>query len=168
MSVTDDLTTLFNRRHFDRSLQGELERAKRYGHKVSVVVLDIDNFKSMAERSGVPTARLVLSDMGRLLKKFARNTDCVARYSEDEFAILLPHTDAREATIAAGRLRAVVEGHLFPRRKKLTVSVGVATYPADAGDSLALLVRADQALYQARRSGSGRAHGPIAVEAAVN
>jgi diguanylate cyclase (GGDEF)-like protein len=76
----------------------------------------------------------------------------VARYSDDEFAILLPHTDTREAGIAAARLRSVVEAHLFPRRKKLTVSVGVATYPADAEDPMSLLVRADQALYQARRS----------------
>jgi len=168
MSVTDDLTTLYNRRHFDRNLRGEIERAKRYGHKVSVVVLDIDNFKSLAERSGGPVARLVLSDMGRLLKKFARNTDCVARYSEDEFAILLPHTDAREAGIAAGRLRSVVEAHLFPRRKKLTVSVGQATYPADAADPMSLLVRADQSLYQARRGTRGRAAEEFVPEVVVN
>jgi diguanylate cyclase (GGDEF)-like protein len=168
MSVTDDLTTLYNRRHFDRNLRGELERAKRYGHKVSVVVLDIDNFKSLAERSGGPVARLVLSDMGKLLKKFARNTDCVARYSDEEFAILLPHTDGREAAIAAGRLRSIVGGHLFPRRKKLTVSVGMATYPADAADPMALLVRADQSLYQARREARGRVAEPFVADVAVN
>ena len=168
MTVTDDLTTLFNRRHFDRNLRGEIERAKRYGHKVSVVVLDIDNFKTVAERQGGPVARLVLSDMGKLLKKFARNTDCVARYSEEEFAILLPHTDGREAAIAAARLRTVVEGHLFPRRKKLTVSVGVATYPADAADPMSLLVRADQSLFEARRTARERGAEPFAAEVVVN
>jgi transcriptional regulator with GAF, ATPase, and Fis domain len=75
MTLTDELTSLYNRRHFDRNLKGEIERARRYGHKVSVVVLDIDNWKSIEERAGTPAARLVLSDMGRLLKKFARNTD---------------------------------------------------------------------------------------------
>ena len=168
MSVTDDLTTLYNRRHFDRNLRGELERAKRYGHMVSVVVLDVDNLKSVAERAGGPVARLVLSDLGKLLKKFARNTDCVARYGDDEFAILLPHADGREAAIAASRLRAVVEGHLFPRRKKLTVSVGVATFPSDAADPAALLVRADQELYRARREGRDRAPEALATEAAIN
>jgi diguanylate cyclase (GGDEF)-like protein len=167
MTVTDDLTTLYNRRHFDRNLKSELERARRYGHKVSVVVLDIDNWKSIEERGGRPVARLVLSDMGKLLKKFARNTDCVARYGDEEFAILLPHTDAREAGLAAARLRSVVEGHLFPRRKKLTVSVGVATYPGDAEDPMTLLVRADQALYQARRA-PREAAVRVPAEAAVN
>jgi diguanylate cyclase (GGDEF)-like protein len=168
MTLTDDLTTLYNRRHFDRNLKGEIDRARRYGHKISVVVLDIDNFKSIEERAGGPAAKLVLSDMGKLLKKFARNTDCVARYSEEEFAILLPHTDAREAQLAASRLRGVVEAHLFPRRKKLTVSVGVATYPADAEDPMTLLVRADQALYQARRVPRGPGATEFPAETAVN
>jgi diguanylate cyclase (GGDEF)-like protein len=168
MTLTDDLTTLYNRRHFDRNLKGEIDRARRYGHKVSVVVLDIDNFKSIEERAGTPVARLVLSDMGKLLKKFARNTDCVARYSEDEFAILLPHTDAREAGLAAARIRGVVESHLFPRRKKLTVSVGVATYPADAEDPMALLVRADQALFRARQAPRHPAVRDYPAETAVN
>jgi diguanylate cyclase (GGDEF)-like protein len=166
MAVTDDLTTLYNRRHFDRNLKGEIERAKRYGHKVSVVVLDIDNFKALAERSGIPVAKLVLSDMGKLLKKFARNTDFVARYGEEEFALVLPHTDAPQAALAAARLRTIVEGHSFPRRKKLTVSVGVATFPGDAADPMSLLVHADQALFQARRVPRGRE--AVFEEAAVN
>lgn len=168
MSLTDDLTSLYNRRHFDRNLKGEIDRARRYGHKVSVVVLDIDNWKSIEERSGGPVTRLVLSDMGKLLKKFARNTDCVARYADEEFAILLPHTDTREAGIAAARLRSVVEAHLFPRRKKLTVSVGVATYPGDAEDPTALLTRADQALFRARRAPRGTPAAEFPAETAVN
>ncbi len=166
MAVTDDLTSLYNRRHFDRNLKGEIDRAKRYGHKVSVVVLDIDNFKVLAERSGGPVAKLLLSDMGKLLKKFARNTDFVARYGDEEFAIVLPHTDAPQAALAAERLRTVVQGHSFPRRKKLTVSVGVATFPADAADPMSLLVRADQARFQARRAPHGRE--TAYEEAAVN
>ena len=73
----------------------------------------------------------ILSDMGRLLKRSARGTDCVARYEGDEFRILLPHTDAARAKVAAERLRGVVEQHAFPRRRRLTVHVGVATYPVD-------------------------------------
>ncbi len=151
LQTTDDLTTLYNKRHFDRSLDAEIEKARRYGHKLSVLVLDIDNFKTLSERHGKPVGNEVLSDFGKLLKKFARGTDCVARYSGEEFMILLPHTDAQEARCAADRLRTVVEAHSFPRRKRLTVSVGIATFPADANDSVALLVRADQSLYQSRR-----------------
>ena len=145
LQTTDDVTTLYNKRHFDKSLNAEIEKARRYGHKLSVLVLDIDNFKALNERHGQPVGNEVLSDFGKLLKKFARGTDCVARYSSEEFVILLPHTDAPEARCAADRLRTVVESHSFPRRKRLTVSVGIATFPADASDSTALLVRADQA-----------------------
>jgi diguanylate cyclase (GGDEF)-like protein len=164
--TTDALTALYNKRHFDRYLHGEIEKAKRYGHKLSVAVLDIDNFRTLHERQGGTVTNLILSDMGKLLKKFARNTDCVARYGEEEFMILLPHTDANEAMIAAERLRTVVEGHSFPRRKKLTVSVGVATFPADAEDPMALLVRADRALFEARRVGKPRLQ--VYEEPAVN
>ena len=150
LKTTDDLTTLYNKRHFDRSLDAEIEKAKRYGHKLSVMVLDIDNFKALSERHGQPVGNELLSDFGKLLKKFARGTDCVARYSGDGFMILLPHTDAVEARCAADRLRTVVQSHSFPRRKRLTVSVGIATFPADAKDSVALLVRADQSLDQSR------------------
>ena len=150
LQTTDDVTSLYNKRHFDKSLDAEIEKAKRYGHKLSVMVLDIDNFKALSERHGKPMGNEVLSDFGKLLKKVARGTDCVARYSGEEFMILLPHTNAEEARCAADRLRTVVESHSFPRRKRLTVSVGIATFPADANDSTALLVRADQSLYQSR------------------
>ncbi len=150
LQTTDDLTSLYNKRHFDRSLDAEIEKARRYGHKLSVMVLDIDNFKALSERHGQPVGNEVLSDFGKLLKKFARGTDCVARYSGEEFMILLPHTDAPEARCAADRLRTIVQSHSFPRRKRLTVSVGIATFPVDASDSVALLVRADQSLYQSR------------------
>jgi diguanylate cyclase (GGDEF)-like protein len=153
LQTTDDVTALYNKRHFDTSLDAEIEKAKRYGHKLSVMVLDIDNFKALSERHGQPVGNEVLSDFGKLLKKFARGTDCVARTSGEEFMILLPHTDASEARCAADRLRTVVEAHSFPRRKRLTVSVGIATFPADANDSTALLTRADQSLGRSRLPG---------------
>ena len=168
MATTDDLTALYNKRHFDRYLEGEVEKAKRYGHQLSVVVLDIDNWRALNERHGRPVGNEILSDLGKLLKRFARTTDCLARYSRDEFMVLLPHTDAQEAKKAAERLRSVVEAHSFPRRKKLTVSVGVATFPADASDPTSLIVRADQSLYQARQAGR-EAPPPYDVESpAIN
>ena len=150
LGTTDEVTTLFNKRAFDRSLESEFGKAKRYGHKLSVVVLDV-NAHGARERAGVATQ--VLSDMGKALKRAARGTDCVARYGVDEFRILLPHTDTPEAMIAAQRLRSLVEKQATARRKKITVSIGVATFPADAQDPGALNTRAERALLAAKQGG---------------
>jgi diguanylate cyclase (GGDEF)-like protein len=151
LGTTDEVTTLFNKRAFDRSLESEFGKAKRYGHKLSVVVLDV-NAHGARERAGVATQ--VLSDMGKALKRAARGTDCVARYGTDEFRILLPHTDTPEAMIAAQRLRSLVEKQATARRKKITVSIGVATFPADAQDPGALNTRAERALLAAKQGGT--------------
>lgn len=145
LAMTDDVTTLYNKRHFDRNLEAEVGKAKRYGHKVSVVVLDVDGAQERKGRTGQGMGDQVLSDMGRLLKRSARGTDCVARYDGDEFRILLPHTDAARAKVAAERLRGLVEQHAFPRRRKVTVNIGVATYPVDVAEApapIALVVAA--------------------------
>jgi diguanylate cyclase (GGDEF)-like protein len=131
LTTTDSLTSLYNRRHFDRSLEAEVGKAKRYGHKVSVVVLDVDQPREGGGRGRPGAGDQILSDMGRLLKRSARGTDCIARYGYDEFRILLPHTDADRAKVAAERFRSVVEKHSFPRRKKPTIHIDVATYPVD-------------------------------------
>ncbi|HLQ67805.1 MAG TPA: sensor domain-containing diguanylate cyclase [Candidatus Limnocylindrales bacterium] len=151
LGTTDEVTTLFNKRAFDRSLENEFGKAKRYGHKLSVVVLDVGAAGSR-ERAGSPVTTQVLSDMGKALKRAARGTDCVARYGEDEFRILLPHTGSPEAMVAALRLRALVERQATARRRKVTVNIGVASYPADAQDSSSLNTRAERALLQAKQA----------------
>lgn len=150
LGTTDEATTLFNKRAFDRSLESELGKAKRYGHKLSVVVLDL-NHAGVRERSVAGVNAQVLSDMGRALKRAARETDCVARYGAGEFRILLPHTGTAEAQIAAERLRGLVEKHATTRRKKITVAIGIATFPADASDPNTLNTRAERALLQAKQ-----------------
>jgi diguanylate cyclase (GGDEF)-like protein len=132
MATTDTLTSLYNKRHFDQSLEVEVGRAKRYGHKVSVLVLDVDRPREPKSKTGPSAGEQILSDMGRLLKRSARTTDCIARYGYDEFRILLPHTDENRAKVAAERLRGVVEKHAFPRRRRPTVHIGIATYPTDS------------------------------------
>lgn len=166
LGTTDEVTTLFNKRAFDRSLESEMGKAKRYGHKLSVVVLDVG--AGGRERAGSAVTTQVLSDMGRALKQAARGTDCVAHYGVDEFRILLPHTDTAEAMIAAQRLRTLVEKQATARRRKVTVNIGVATYPADAQDSSSLNTRAERAVLQAKKA--EKAAPPIAPfdEAAVH
>ena len=163
LGTTDEVTTLFNKRAFDRSLENEMGKAKRYGHKLSVVVLDV----GASRERGSAVRTQVLSDMGKALKRAARGSDCVARYGEDEFRILLPHTDTPEALIAAHRLRSLVEKQATARRRKVTVNIGVASFPADAQDPSSLNTRAERALLQAKQ-GEKPAAGEPFDEAAVH
>ena len=101
LGLTDVATSLYNKRAFDRSLESEMGKARRYGHKLSVVVLDLDSPGGVRPRAAQAVNSQILSDMGRALKRAARETDCVARYRTGEFRILLPHTDTNEAMIAA-------------------------------------------------------------------
>lgn len=164
LTTTDSLTSLYNRRYFDRSLEAELGKAKRYGHKVSVVVLDVDQPRENGGRGARSSAvgDQILSDMARLLKRSTRGTDCIARYGYDEFRILLPHTDGDRARVAAERFRSVVEQHAFPRRRRPTIHIDIATYPVD-----------ERAAGAANGSGAPDAHdpgahGPKSREVAVN
>jgi diguanylate cyclase (GGDEF)-like protein len=152
LGVTDVATSLYNKRAFDRSLESEMGKARRYGHKLSVVVLDLDSPGSAKPRAASQAVNSqILSDMGRALKRAARETDCVARYRTGEFRILLPHTDTNEAMIAAERLRGLVEKHAGTKRRRFTVNIGVATFPADASDPMSLNTRAERALLQAKQ-----------------
>jgi len=119
-------------------------------------------------RAGSAVTTQVLSDMGKALKRAARGTDCVARYGEDEFRILLPHTDTPEAMIAAHRLRSLVEKQATARRRKVTVNIGVASFPADAQDSSSLNTRAERALLQAKQAEKPETSRPPFDEAAVH
>jgi len=167
--VTDLATSLYNKRAFDRSLESEMGKAKRYGHNLSVVVLDLDSPGGIKPRAAQAVNSQILSDMGRALKRAARETDCVARYRTGEFRILLPHTDTHEAMIAAERLRGLVEKHAGTKRRRFTVNIGVATFPADASDPMSLNTRAERALLQAKQG--DKAHGvagPALDKTAVN
>ncbi len=157
LAITDDLTGLCNRRHFLHRLQDEIDRARRYGLSFSLAMLDIDHFKQVNDAHGHPLGDRILADMGKLLRKGARASDLAARYGGEEFIILMPMTDNEHAALAAERLRAMVEEHTFPRRKKLTASLGVSSYPADGTTAQEILRRADAALYEAKRSGRNKA-----------
>jgi len=156
LATTDDLTGVCNRRHFLERLQHEIERARRYQVPFGLMFLDIDNFKELNDNFGHQVGDRVLTELGTILKHWARSSDLVARYGGEEFIVLLPMTDRHGASLAAERLRARIQQHVFYRRKRLTVSVGVAGYPHD-GDSLeGLLGCVDEALYMAKNTGRNR------------
>jgi diguanylate cyclase (GGDEF)-like protein len=158
LAVTDPLTSLGNRRRFMDRLMEEAAEARRYGHPLSVVFLDLDHFKWVNDTYGHPIGDEVLKEVARLLKERARETDVVARIGGEEFAVLLPSTDTAGAALLAESFRARIAENDFSVVPSQTVSVGVAQYRPDADDEHAsrLLAAADKALYEAKTSGRNR------------
>ncbi|HJQ19402.1 MAG TPA: diguanylate cyclase [Gemmatimonadaceae bacterium] len=156
LSVTDGLTGLTNRRALMQRLEEESLRSARTKHVFSMIMVDVDHFKSYNDSFGHPAGDEVLRRVGVVLRDATRSIDCVGRYGGEEFAVLLPETDAAGAMEVAERIRARVEGEPLPERN-VTVSLGVAEFPTDADKPDALIRIADAALYEAKHAGRNRA-----------
>lgn len=162
LSCTDALTAVFNRRHFNTSLDAEVSRFHRYGTPVSLILVDVDHFKSVNDRFGHTVGDSVLRDIADTLRNVVRKADIVARYGGEELAVILSNTGEGGAVILAERLRSAVEdldhrdqgGASF----RTTASFGVASLePGETGVSAdALLSRADEALYVSKKTGRNR------------
>src|SRR5919197_3229808 len=156
MATTDGLTGLLNHRTFQTRADEVLAHARRYGRKCSLILTDIDHFKSVNDTYGHPTGDQVLSGVARILRAKARDTDVVARYGGEEFAIIMPETDAGGARVIAERIREAVASELFQTELgplKVTISLGIATAPDDSVEKQAVIDLADQCLYHAKRHG---------------
>jgi diguanylate cyclase (GGDEF)-like protein len=156
-AITDDLTGLFNYRYFRTLLDREYKRAARYKRPLSLILLDIDNFKRYNDTNGHSLGNEALRQVADILRNVSRDVDCVVRYGGEEFIVLLPETGLAEAQVLAERIREAVAEHPFVNRAcqpggMLTVSLGVAGYPFDAGSDSELLEHADTALYLAKRT----------------
>ena len=160
LSIRDSLTGLFNHRHTIDQVANEFGRVGRYEGGVSLLMIDIDHFKSVNDELGHPAGDLVLREVARILKDTLRAVDSIGRYGGEEFACILPHTNQEEALQTAERLRTAIADHAFRvgnRECRVTISVGVATYPSARVDSPGALVReADKALYRAKEAGRNR------------
>lgn len=155
LASTDGLTGIKNRRAFEERLEQEVSRAHRYGHPVSLLLVDVDHFKAFNDRFGHPKGDEVLRTVGRLLTRAVRSTDFVARYGGEEFAVILPSTEVAQARELAERLRAAVEEAVWADRE-ITVSVGVASFSERVGSSEELIAEADRALYFSKKGGRNR------------
>jgi len=152
---TDTLTGLVNHRGFQQTLRRELHRAASQRESLSLIAFDLDDFKAINERHGHPFGDGVLEGVGAQLRKSVRRGDTAARTGGEEFALILPGTEAEVAQEIAERVRTAVE-RLSPADSELTCSAGVAVYPVDADNAGALLQLAEGALYWAKRSGKSR------------
>ncbi len=158
LSITDGLTGLFNRSYLTRILDNELERSRRHQSSFAVMMIDIDHFKRFNDTHGHLAGDNVLRETASVLTECVRSCDYVARFGGEEFLVLLPETGTDEAGQAGERIRAGVEEHFADREDHdpITVSVGVASFP-DNGDEIDAIVHAaDEALYEAKRSGRNR------------
>ncbi len=160
MAFYDHLTGLPNFRAFSSRFSDEMRRAGRYRHLVSLVMLDIDFFKKFNDSFGHPAGNRALEHLAAILSSQVRDTDVVGRYGGEEFALLLPETTKREALELAERVRRAVESSPVDLEEagpqRLTVSLGLATFPRDARGEEALLAGADAALYQSKKEGRNR------------
>jgi diguanylate cyclase (GGDEF)-like protein len=153
LAAYDTLTGLANRRQFVRALDAELGRADRSGESTSLVIADLDYFKAINDECGHLVGDDVLVAVAAVLKTAVRPSDLVCRIGGEEFALVLPSTDARTASLVAERVRAAVADMAHDGVRRVTLSCGVATYPADANSPSLLTKRADDAMYAAKRAG---------------
>lgn len=157
MANTDGLTGLYNHRHLQERLQQEIERADRYERPLSVVMADLDRFKSFNDAHGHPRGDEVLIAVSRTLRQLSRASDIVARYGGEEFTLILPETTAEEALVLAERARQCVEALDLEvaEGSRVTLSLGIASH-APGMSKEALIESADAALYTAKRQGRNR------------
>lgn len=166
LARTDSLTGILNRRAFFDLLGIEFRRSRRYSRHLSVLMLDLDNFKRVNDQWGHPFGDYVLRSISQIIASSVRESDIIGRYGGEEFAVALPETGPEQSVVVAEKLRRAIEVFAFesdglppPEDAPLymTISIGVSALPVDAGhDEFELIHRADRALYEAKRAGKNQ------------
>lgn len=161
-SIVDELTGVYNRRFFDTKFVDEVHRARRYARELSMMMIDLDNFKAINDSLGHKQGDIVLAEAAKIFRGQTRDVDIVCRYGGDEFAVLMPETAKENAAAKAEQLRDAVKKHPFPNLKEpgrpltVSLSIGVTSFKADSKSDEDILRSADEALYTAKREGRDR------------
>ncbi|MCF8087561.1 MAG: diguanylate cyclase [Desulfotignum sp.] len=159
LAITDALTKLFNSRQFFRQIKTEIERNERYGHQLSLLILDIDLFKHYNDTWGHLEGDKVLMAIGRIINDCMRSMDTAYRYGGEEFAVLLPETDLKKACVVGYRIKHCIGMTVFEPKpgvtQSITISIGASELNAGE-DATSFIRRADQALYQSKKNGRNR------------
>jgi len=156
MARIDEITKLFNRRHFNECIKQEIERHTRYRGMLSLILLDLDYFKAYNDIHGHTAGDKILEIIGRSVNGETRNTDLAFRYGGDEFAIILPHSANEDALVVAERIRRRIANEMSRKNIRLSASLGMASWPDDGVTADELVNAADKALYQAKEAGGNR------------
>jgi len=161
LAITDGLTGLFNYRYFRSQLDHELERARRHNLELSLIMIDIDFFKSYNDTNGHPAGDVVLKIIADAVRENIRKIDIPCRYGGEEFILILPDTGKTAAVVVAEKIRDLIEKMPFKNQEKqpngkLTISIGVATFPEDGATSNELVENVDANLYKAKQSGRNK------------
>lgn len=152
----DGITGLFNRRHFDERLREEIDRHSRYGDILSLLLLDLDNFKKYNDTYGHLAGDRLLVHAGGIIGNVIRSSDLAFRYGGDEFAVILPNSSTMDAFSVAERIREKIALEMAGRQLDISISIGVASWPGDGSSLDELCYAADMALYYAKRTGQNR------------
>jgi diguanylate cyclase (GGDEF)-like protein len=154
LTITDDLTKLFNSRYLNLYIGREIKRCKRHGIPLSVIFLDLDGFKGINDSYGHLAGSRTLTEVGAILSQAVRESDILARYGGDEFVVVLPETPPSGALVIAERIRRSIESHQFLREQglsaRISASFGIASYPDHALTPEGLIQKADQAMYRVK------------------
>jgi two-component system, cell cycle response regulator len=160
-AVTDKLTGLYNHGYFKQFLKLEIERSLRQRHALTLMMLDIDDFKYYNDTLGHLAGDKILHELGLVIHQTVRKIDMAARYGGEEFTVVLPYTSTKGAIVVAERLRQTVETYPFSYKtslplKTLTISIGIASFQSDVKTIEKLIERSDIALYKAKEEGKNR------------
>jgi diguanylate cyclase (GGDEF)-like protein len=159
LTITDTLTQVFNRRYFSVRLNEEFARSRKFSYPLSFLMVDIDLFKECNDRYGHLVGDAVLKDVTRIIKENIRQIDFMGRYGGEELSVALVETDKEPAFIAAERIRQAVASakiRVYDEELRITISIGLSTFPQDCDDSKGLIEKADAGLYKAKQSGRNK------------
>ena len=151
LSIVDGLTGLYNHRHFYEILDDEVRKLRQYPHNISLLMIDIDDFKKYNDTNGHQAGDVLLRDLGELFNNSIRRDDMAFRYGGEEFVVFFPNAKKDEARLVGERILGSVRLHL-----PVTVSMGIASFPADADNVQGLVKKADELLYKAKETGKDR------------